>query len=287
VVATTKPTEPFTMIPNWIVRDANLSQNAVMVYLALTSHTSSTAFCWPSHKTLAKEGRCSIASVKRALKELRAKEFIDWTIRLGEETNNQQSNVYEVKTPLAHHDLPPRSVRATPRVTMTYKEEPFKEEPLNKNKVQNTLNVDFAADDELKPKYVHRDDKLGSDKQIQFVRDAFILLHEGLPDKNDETHWSQASSAALNQEINEYWHEIAQNVRGGNSDISGDLYNELSDNGQSYVDEHVGKRSPTTPQVEKPGPTRAELDDFFRLPNETKNLTAFEGMFAATDNFSF
>jgi hypothetical protein len=288
VVATTKPTEPFTMIPNWIVRDANLSQNAVMVYLALCSRKNTDGICWPSQNLLAKEARCSSTSVKRALKELRVKEFIDWAIRLDEKTNEQQSNVYKVLTPPVHHDLPPGSQWPTPQVTMAYKEEPLNKEPAKKNKVQNTLNVSFAADDEKKPKYVHRDDKLGSDKQVQLVRDAFILLHNKTPGKNYTDRWKQNSSAALNAEIKEYWHEIESYGDDGLADLTDDVYSQLSSKSQSYVDKRIGERSPTTPPVlGKPTIATPASEELPWYAGDPKKLTAFEGMFAATDNFSF
>lgn len=63
-------------IPNWIIRDSDLTGNEILVLLALMSRTNETGRCWPSNKVLAKESRTSESTVKRALNTLAEKGFL-------------------------------------------------------------------------------------------------------------------------------------------------------------------------------------------------------------------
>ncbi|MDQ7877344.1 helix-turn-helix domain-containing protein [Microbacterium sp. QXD-8] len=61
--------EGFAAIPNWMIRDENVSLYALTVYGALASH-SGPGGIHPSQGTIAREARCSDRQVRRALVEL-------------------------------------------------------------------------------------------------------------------------------------------------------------------------------------------------------------------------
>lgn len=61
--------EGFAAIPNWMIRESDLSIYAISVYGALASHTGPGGI-HPSQATIAKEARCSERQVRNALNEL-------------------------------------------------------------------------------------------------------------------------------------------------------------------------------------------------------------------------
>jgi predicted transcriptional regulator len=71
----------WTAAPNCIVRSTKLSGSAKLVYLSLSSRLNYSNGNWPSHTTIASEASCSVATVKRALNELRDAGVIEWQHR--------------------------------------------------------------------------------------------------------------------------------------------------------------------------------------------------------------
>lgn len=82
-------------IPVTLVRSTTLSGNAKLVYLSLSSRLGYSAGNWPSHATIAAEASCSVATVKRALAELKAAGVIDWRHRSNGK-GGQISNEYRL-----------------------------------------------------------------------------------------------------------------------------------------------------------------------------------------------
>lgn len=62
-------TEGFAAIPNWMIRDANVSRRAIVVYGALASRAGRGGI-YPSQAQIAEDARCDERTVRRALKEL-------------------------------------------------------------------------------------------------------------------------------------------------------------------------------------------------------------------------
>lgn len=101
--------EGFAMMPRWLQRDPNVSAAAKLVYLALSSRAGRSGESWPKHATIALEASCSVATVKRALVELRGLGVIEWDTRLrpnGTKTANRYRLVFpDVETPVDNSDL--------------------------------------------------------------------------------------------------------------------------------------------------------------------------------------
>lgn len=70
------PTTGWAPIPNWIIRDSDLSLHEIVVLLALIGRVDRAGECYPSVNLLAKEARCSTRSVQRALDSLGARGMI-------------------------------------------------------------------------------------------------------------------------------------------------------------------------------------------------------------------
>ena len=109
------PAEGFGMIPNWLVRESNISAYGLLVYVALTGRANRTGECFPSMATLAKEARCSVTTARKAVKELQQAGLVQVTQRLLAEGiyDRNQSNFYRVNltfsnpAPLVHEAYHP------------------------------------------------------------------------------------------------------------------------------------------------------------------------------------
>ena len=142
----------FAAVPHWLIREASLSGNALLVFIALVARENRYGECWPSHATLAAEARMSEKSVRRALDELRDAGHVSW-VRRQRPDGGQSSNHYRVHVrhgapseisgqgallptpsvtvtdPPGQGDRPPRSEGPPPLVTVTDEVEPLEVEP--------------------------------------------------------------------------------------------------------------------------------------------------------------
>ncbi|MWV50092.1 hypothetical protein GRS96_12515 [Rathayibacter sp. VKM Ac-2803] len=126
---TDSPKDPtgFAQIPRWLQQDSSIPGYTKLVYLALSSRVDKYGTAFPSHATIAAEASCSIASVKRALVELREIGVVEWT-NAARGNGGQSANEYTVKN---HARRPKRSAepvdnsaggssgRATPQLSLS------------------------------------------------------------------------------------------------------------------------------------------------------------------------
>jgi hypothetical protein len=77
----------FTQVPNFILRDPNISIGAKTIYSLFLSYGWHNNFCFPGQARLAKEVGMGVASVNRFIKELEACGLIEITRRGQGKTN--------------------------------------------------------------------------------------------------------------------------------------------------------------------------------------------------------
>jgi hypothetical protein len=77
----------FTQVPNFILRDPNLSIGAKTIYSLLLSYAWHNDLCFPGQDRLAKDVGMGIASINRFVKELEACSLIEITRRGQGRTN--------------------------------------------------------------------------------------------------------------------------------------------------------------------------------------------------------
>lgn len=219
--------EGFAIIPNWVIRETNLSAYALLVYLVLTSRTNSNGECWPSLRTIDKESRCSVSSARRAINELVSAGVLTVTRRRRESDGAQTSNIYKV---LIGHSKAPVSGRTGPMfVENSQEEEPSQED-------SNT---------ELKPTLAsgrHSSSSTASKAQITFLADCFVLLHQAKPERYDYGRWELLTSAEAHEEIRSYWAEIEQGNDFLLQDAINDYRAELSPRAINYIETRLGMK---------------------------------------------
>jgi DNA-binding transcriptional MocR family regulator len=221
----TKQAEGFAIIPNWVVRETNLSAYALLVYLALTGRANADGECWPSLKTIAKESRCSVSTARRAIQELVGLGVVSIRSRRRASDGAQTSNVYKVN--IGHHPRTPVSDSKGPRFVETPQEEDTREEDENKM---------------LKPTLWsgrHSDDSFASDAQIAFLRDCHILLHDEVPDRTEMREYEQMSSALAHENIRQFWSEIEHGNDALLSEALDNHHEHLSNRALQYIDKRL------------------------------------------------
>ena len=70
-----------------------VSKMAVLVYRYLRDRQGKHEYCYVSHKTIAADNKCSVSTVKRAIKELKDKGYVTVTHR-RRNNGSKQSNLY-------------------------------------------------------------------------------------------------------------------------------------------------------------------------------------------------
>jgi len=77
----------YTLVPNIVLDDESISNNAQLVYAHILKYGWGKGHCYPGHETLAKKLKLSVRSIIRALNELKVKGLISWKQRGLNKTN--------------------------------------------------------------------------------------------------------------------------------------------------------------------------------------------------------
>jgi hypothetical protein len=120
----------FASVPRWIVNDEQISGNAKLVYLVLSSHSNEDGDVFPAHARIATLAGISVSSVQRALRELRERRVVDWD-QQDREHGGRTSNLYQLATTrrkaVGQGDRGGRSEGPRGSVSVTEEVEPLKE----------------------------------------------------------------------------------------------------------------------------------------------------------------
>ena len=77
----------FTQLPNYVLRNKQLSFGARLVYAVLLSYAWQEESCFPGQDKMADDLGCSKRQVIRYLQELRETRYVDWKQRGLNKTN--------------------------------------------------------------------------------------------------------------------------------------------------------------------------------------------------------
>lgn len=138
----------------WGNGDEELTDNKLLVLLALADHANDDGICWPSLPTIAKKSRLSESQARRILKWLREKKYIE----VVETGNGRKSTIYRV-TPQGSHSYgtPGYSQPWTPSPVITVTPESLSEpskEPSGSGRKRPTRAKSDAV--EIFRQYTHR-----------------------------------------------------------------------------------------------------------------------------------
>lgn len=86
----------YSVVPNWVVRDSDLTKYELLVFIALLNRANSRGEAWPSLATLEREARASRDSVLRALRTLEERGLVD-VVKRYRDDGSQTSNLYVVR----------------------------------------------------------------------------------------------------------------------------------------------------------------------------------------------
>jgi len=179
----------YTLIPNIVLDDESISNNAQLVYLHLLKYSWGKGSCYPGHQKLAGKLKLSRRSIIRALQELKAKQLIDWKQR-----GLNKTNVYRIRDLIHAYsdeitDVTPVSI---PEVTpmsqqdmqpMAHKE--YKEVNIIRNKnIKLTLDDDFKSFSE---EAVEIAKELNDLKSIKYYQKLISQKNKGIVDYEDIT----------------------------------------------------------------------------------------------------
>jgi hypothetical protein len=92
---TNRHAEGFASIPRWILYDEQLSANAKLVYVVLSSHVGANDTAWPSHQRIADLLGVSKTTVKKMLAELKLRGLVSWT-RRADPAGGLDTNAYSL-----------------------------------------------------------------------------------------------------------------------------------------------------------------------------------------------
>mgnify|MGYP002277408912 CR=1 FL=1 len=114
--------EGFSIIPNWVIRESDLDAHELLTYLALLNRADKAGRTWPAISTIARESRTSESTVRRTLKKLIERGFVE--VERRKNAAGDQSNLYTIRvfhTPLSARQGPPVTqtgppIRETPEV---------------------------------------------------------------------------------------------------------------------------------------------------------------------------
>lgn len=186
-------TAGFATIPTVMLDDERVTRADCDVWIALSSYLGCDEVR-PSHATIAKRANLNISTVKRSLNHLRELGLVEWQQRRRED-GGQTSNVYRLITPwsdgtldadlpdqggqsseppgvaqderpLAHHELPPSSPRATPSLTMSDEVDKSEVTKRNRGKRATELPLSWSPND----RHRAQASTLGISLQVEEVR---------------------------------------------------------------------------------------------------------------------
>lgn len=144
----------YTLVPNIVLDDESISNNAQLVYAHILKYGWGKGHCYPGHETLAKKLKLSVRSIIRALNELKVKSLISWKQRGLNKTNiyiieslsksyrNEEISLSDTDvTPVSHQDMTSMSLQDMP---------PMSDKEYKEVKNIKIKNIKLTLDDNFK-----------------------------------------------------------------------------------------------------------------------------------------
>ena len=230
----------FSIIPNWVIRDSNLTGNEILVYIALLNRANSKGLAWPATARIAKESRTSLSTVKRTIKSLEGRGLLTKQLRPRGDGSND-SNVYHVamfeRTPPGpnHPFIAGRGVQGepgrgpqgtNPGSSVDRKEDTQEEDPIEEDLRSELLSGRALSFIEIQT----------TNKQVQYLHDLFIHFNNEAPSNNLTSRWEAMSKEEATNLINQYLAQIPRYDEYEGPDSSDPAFEALSETGKQWAE---------------------------------------------------
>lgn len=245
----------FVRLPHWIIRDAALDRNELLLYIAMLSRSDKRGICWPSVATLAREARMSESTVRRTRDRLEQRGFVKVT-RRRREGRRDQSNLYKVVIPTkaesARHGLHgdtlpavdnplgsrPMGVTVTgdgchsdtlPPVTVTGEVDTEEVDPGKKiptpelRAVQARSGFSFAED-------------RATPAQLRLIKDLWIHVTAEIPPERHEVAWAEMTQEQTQDYIRRCYRNVQHHDGYEGPEEGTPEYEALSADGKAWAD---------------------------------------------------
>lgn len=246
--------EPFTLLPNWVIRDGILDAYEMAVYLVLLSHRDhKTGTAFPGFDKIKKQSRLSRNTVIRTIPKLEARGLITVTRRKRGNGKNDP-NLYKVavfnrnrsvdnlppkKGPRFEDDSEdplgsaPERLPSAPEGPGSSAPEGLEEEPsLTKT---NELNIRSELKSGREFSFDVYDDK-ASQKQLDYLHELFIHFNNETPSEANKSQWASFTVQKAAIVIDGYLSQMARYDAYEGPEEGEDAYKALSPKGQQWAD---------------------------------------------------
>lgn len=226
----------FSIIPNWVIRDTDLTAHELLVYIALLNRADKYGRAWPSIKTIARESRTSTSSVRRTLGKLRDRGLVTWEQRKRDDRTNA-SNVYRVG--IFERDAPHEGGgfhRGTPTLPVwrdggaTVDEEV---DPLEVEPGEEDMRVESADSTTMNFEFV---DDRASAAQLAYMHDLNIHLYGSPPSVEKRAGWAALSREQATDRITRLLRVMPRDDEYEGPQWDDESYAALSPVGQEFAD---------------------------------------------------
>ena len=228
------------MIPNWVLRDSDLSKNELLVYIALLGRADQAGYAFPSIATIAKESRISARTVQATLANLIARGLITKQVRPRDKARHN-SNLYHIKV---FDRAKPTNMIGSAREGRTHR-------------VQASLGEGAEAADEVEPLQVdsrqveltvidHPDQAAGASfrlptlgitaQQLAFLSDLHIHYSAAPPTPTRTSQWSALTQDQARGLIQKYLRVMPRHSEYAGPEEGDEAYSALSPQGREWAD---------------------------------------------------
>lgn len=245
----TKPSSGggFSIIPNWVLRESDLTAHELLVYIALLNHADRYGQAYPAMETLIREARVSEKSVRRALKSLEGRGVVQVTRRPREgdrhETNLYHVAVFDRTSPANLAGVGGKS--ATHWVAEQYPERvldlPEEVDPQEEDPLEEDLRLTLPS--EREPGFDFPS-SLASKNQVAYLRDLFIHFYNDVPTEEDLEKWRTLTPEQATELIEKALKAIPRYSDYEGPEYGEPAYEELSAKGQEFADQGMVPWSP-------------------------------------------
>ena len=230
----------FSVIPNWLMRESDLTAHELLVYMALLNRAGGSGLAWPSIARIATESRTSVSTVKRTIKSLEHRGLITKQVRKRADGTNE-SNVYKVAT--FSRSAPKRGV-LTERPTSPDRADPesrvdYEEDTLEEDTREEDLRSTLPGGRDISFSYIDRSSATATTKQLAYLSDMHLHYNNEVPSKGLRARWASLTGQQADALIRQYLREVPRYDSYEGPEAGEPTYDALSAKGQAFADAYM------------------------------------------------